>query len=435
MSRGRVEDSEERLVLGKVAKPRFFGGYIVAAAAFSAWVVGWGAYGTFGIFFKPVLTEFGWTRAETALAYSLAVMMQAVLAIPMGWLTDKLGPRIVVTVFGSSLGICYLLLSRVSTVWQFQINYSVLGAIGISAIFVPMMATMARWFVKRRGLMTGIVQAGSGIGGLILTPLAGWLILTHSWRFAYITLGLITLVGIIIPGLFLRRDPRDIGQLPDGASEVTTPGVHRQSLDLLRAGLSLREAIRTSQFWIIAGLFFSFGFCRSTFLAHIAMHVQDMGFSLADGANVLAAIYGSSIIGRIVMGRVADMIGNRLTFMISYAAMSVILIWGLMAEDLWGLYLFALVFGFSWGSQAVLRFAITSEAFGLVALGLVMGVLVFAEASAATFSSYFAGYIFDIVGSYQPAFLMSIAVSIMGILLAWLLKPTIRKGGVTREAL
>ena len=420
--------------LGRVAKPRFFYGYIVTAAGFSSFIIGATITSTFGVFFKPMLTEFGWTRAETVLAYSLLFIVHAVLGIVVGWLSDKIGPRIVVTVFGSFLGICYLLMSQVNAAWQFQLNYALLGAIGLSSFTVPIMSTVTRWFVRRRGMMIGIVQAGTGIGGLIFAPLAGWLILTSGWRSSYIILGIIVLVGIITSGLFLRRAPEEIGQLPDGATEVISSERDRQSSNL-QAGLSVRGAMRTSQFWMIAGLYFSFGFCRSTFLAHIAAHVQDLGFSLTDGANVLAVLTGASIIGRISMGRVADMIDNGPAFMVSYAAMTLILIWGLITEGLWGLFLFALVFGFSWGAQAVLRFAITSEAFGLVSLGAIMGVLTFAEASASGFGSYFAGYLFDVLHSYQPAFITSTALSAIGILLAWRLKLTVRERKITREKL
>jgi MFS family permease len=176
---------------------------------------------------------------------------------------------------------------------------------------------------------------------------------------------------------------------------------------------------------MIAGIYCSFGFCRATFLAHIPAHVQDLGFSLADGANVLAVITGSSMFSRIGMGRVADRMGNRKPFMISFAATTISLIWGLAADDLWKLYLFAFVFGVGWGNQAVLRFSLTSEVFGIASLGLVMGVLGVAESVAATFGSYFAGYIFDVFGSYQPVFWMGIGISVIGILLAWLLKPAI----------
>jgi len=178
---------------------------------------------------------------------------------------------------------------------------------------------------------------------------------------------------------------------------------------------------------MMAGIYSSFGFCRATFIAHIAAHVQDLGFSLTNGANVLAVLTGSSIIGRIGMGRVADMIGNRAAFMVSFAVTTIILTHGLVAQGLWELYLFGIVFGFAWGAQAVLRFAITSEVFGLVSLGLVMGVLGFAEYGTAAFGAYVAGYVFDVVRTYRPVFLMGMGVSGMGIIFAWLLKPAMRK--------
>ncbi|MBA7479202.1 L-lactate transporter [subsurface metagenome] len=412
----------------KKGQPKPFYGYIVTAAGLGTFLIGVGTQSSiFGVFFKPMLTEFSWTRAETALAFTLLLIVQAILAVTMGWLTDRFGPRVVVTIFGSFLGICYLLMSQINTIWQFQLNYALVGGIGMSALVVPVMATVARWFVKRRGLMTGIVQTGTGIGGVIFAPLAGWLILTYGWRSSYIVLGIIVLVGIITSGLFLRRDPKDIGQLPDGMSEVAASGVNQQSASTQEAGLPFLEAIRTSQFWMIAGLYFSFGFNRSAFLTHIAAHVQDLGFSLAAGANVLAACTGASIIGRIGMGRVADTIGNRKVLIIGFAATTAVLIWGLVTRDLWGLFLFALVFGFGWGTQAVTRFAITSESFGLASLGVMMGVLTLAEAVAAGFGSYFGGYIFDAVNSYQPIFFMGIALSIIAILLSWLLKPVVKR--------
>jgi MFS family permease len=275
--------------------------------------------------------------------------------------------------------------------------------------------------------MIGIVQAGNGIGGFIFPPLVGWLILTYGWRSAYTVLGIITFIGILIAGFCLRRDPRDIGQLPDGASVETVPEVKQLNPSFQAVGISLHKALHMKQFWVIAGLFSCFGFCRQAFPTHLAAHVQDLGFSLTDGANVLAVLIGSSMFSRVGMGRVADIVGNRPAFMISFAATALSLIWGMVTKDLWGLYLFAFVFGFGWGNQAVLRFALISEVFGLTSLGLIMGALGIAEQVAASFGSYIAGYIFDAVGDYQPVFWIGIGISIMGILLAWRLKPAIRK--------
>lgn len=408
----------------RTGEQRFFYGYVVTAAGFCVWMVGWGTYTPcFSIFFKPLIAEFGWSRAETSLAYSLSFIVQAALGIIMGWLTDKLGPRIMVTFLGSFLGICYLLMYYVNAVWQFQINYALLGGISVSTLTVPVMATVSRWFIKRRGLMIGIVQGGSSVGGFIFPPFVGWLILDYGWRSAYVVLGIITLIGIILPGLFLRRDPKDAGQLPDGVSEMMASEVEVKKPNVQGTELTLREAILTRQFWMIAGIYCSFGFCRSTFLAHIGAHVQDLGFSIVEAAKVLSIIAIASMIGRVGMGRVADTIGNRTAFMISFAGTTFTLILGLIAKDLWMLYIFAFIFGFGWGAEAVLRFALTSEVFGLVSLGLFMGALGAAESCAATFGSYFAGYLFDLFGSYQLIFWMGIGVSMMGTLLAWLLKP------------
>ncbi len=412
------------LMPGIRGEKKFFYGYVVAAAGFGIWLIGWGIYTpSFSVFFKPLLAEFGWSRAETSLAYSLSFLVQAGVAVGMGWLTDRIGPRVVMTVLGSLLGICYLLMSQVTDLWQFQINYALVGGIGVSTLTVPVMVTVSRWFIKKRALMIGIVQAGNGIGGFIFPPLAGWLILAYGWRSAYAVFGIIALSGIMIAGLFLKRDPSVTGQLPDGGNVPLGVDGKRSSSGSHETGVSLREAVHTRPFWMIAGMYCSFGFCRSTFLAHIPAHVQDLGFSLADGANILAVITGASMFGRVGMGRVADKIGNRKAFMISFAVTTISLLWGLAANDLWKLYLFAFAFGVGWGNQAVLRFSLTSEVFGVASLGLVMGIFGVAESVAATFGSYLAGYIFDVFGSYQPVFCLGTGISAIGILLAWRLKP------------
>ncbi|MFH1124500.1 MAG: MFS transporter, partial [Pseudomonadota bacterium] len=287
--------------------------------------------------------------------------------------------------------------------------------------------TVSRWFVKRRGLMIGTVQAGMGLGGFIFSPLAGWLILSYGWRSAYMGLGIIALVGMVVGGLFLRRDPREKGQLPDGEGVATVPGKKTSQPSVQTVGLSLREAIRTRSFWMIAGLYAVFGFCRSTYTAHLAAHVQDSGFSLADGANVLAVVVGASVFGRIGLGRVADVIGNRRGFMISFGTTALALLWLLVSMELWMFFVFAFVYGVAWGNQAVLRFAIASEYFGLASLGLIMGVLGVGESVAAMLGSFIAGYSFDVFGNYNVMFFVGIGVSTAGIILAWLLKPATAK--------
>ena len=404
--------------------PRLFYGYIVAGAGFITWFIGWGAYALcFGVFFKPLLTEFHWTRAETSLAYSLSLFIQASLGIVMGWLTDRLGPRFVVAFFGSFLGWAFLLISRMETLWQFIVFYGLVGGIGASVLNIPIMATISRWFVKRRGLMTGIVQAGAGIGGFLLAPLSGWLILHYGWRTASIILGAATAALMILAGLFLIRDPGDIGLSPDGLGPKIPQGAGSFNKARQPSSPFTGRMFKTAPFWMLAIVFASFGYFRSTFTAHTAAHVQDLGFSLSDGAHILAVIALASIIGRIGMGRLGDIIGTRRTVIASFALSSLVILWLILSGRLWQLYVFGIVYGFGWGAIAVLRFAITAEVFGLASVGFIMGILGFCESLAATFSSYFGGFLFDRSGSYKTAFIVCTAVSVLGLVMSWRLKP------------
>jgi MFS family permease len=410
-------------------KDRSFSGYAITAAGFSIWFIGWGTFTPcFSVFLKPLLTEFNWSRADASIAYALAFLVQAVSALFMGWLTDRFGPRFVVMSFGSLLGLCYLLMTWVDSLWQFQLNFGLLAGIGSSTITVPVMATLSRWFDRKRNLMIGIVQAGMGAGGMIFPPLAGWLIIRYGWRTAYFVLGVTTLAGMVTAGSFLKRDPGEAGQVPDGVTSPEKPRAVEQDRASSNGGFTLARAFQTREFWIIAGLFLTFGFCRSAFTAHITAHVQDLGFTLADGANILAVIVGASMFGRVGMGRLADMIGNKPSFIFSFALTTVSLIIGLAAKDLWLLYVFAFLFGAAWGNQAVLRFSLPSEVFGVASLGVLLGALGMAESGAATFGSYYAGHIFDVFGTYSPVFWIGIGASLAGTLLAAMLKPSRRRG-------
>ncbi len=403
-------------------KPRFFYGYIIVGAAFLIMVVMFGTMYSFGVFFKPVLTEFGWTRAATSGAYSLNMVLIGLLAIIAGRLTDRFGPRLVITACGLSLGLGYLLMSQVSAIWQLYLFFGVLVGIGTSG-YVPLMSTVARWFVKRRGLMTGIAVSGIGAGTVIMPPVATQLISIYGWRTSYIIVGCVALVIIVIGAQFLRRDPRQVGQLPYGAGEVKAEG-----LDSGARGFSLQEAIRTGQFWIFSAAMFLFLFSQQTMMVHIVSHATDLGISAILAANILAIIGGLSIGGRIGMGSAGDRIGNKLAFIIIFILASVALFWLQVAQELWMLYLFAVVFGFAYGGQAALMSPIIAELFGLRAHGAVLGMLLFVTLIGGALGPLVTGRIFDVTDSYYLAFSICAGLMVIGLILVSLLKPPRREG-------
>ena len=270
----------------------------------------------------------------------------------------------------------------------------------------------------------GIVVSGIGFGTLIIPPLASWLISAYDWRTAYRILGIIGSVLIILAAQFLRRDPAQMGQLPYGES-----GVKQQSPAIEAEGFSLREAIHTRQLWILCAMLACFGLCLQTIMVHINPHATDLGISAISAANILAIIGGATIAGRIMMGSAGDRIGNKAAIIICFVLLSVDLFWLQLAKMVWMLYLFAAIFGFGYGGFIALMSPMVAELFGLSSHGIIFGVVNFSSVIGETVGPLLAGHIFDITSSYHLAFLVCAAISIVGLILISLLKPTTGEGG------
>lgn len=404
--------------MDKNSKPKFFYGYIVVGASFLSMTLMWGISYSFGIFFKPLIAEFGWTRAATSGAYALSMLLAGLLSIVAGKLTDKFGPKVVVTACGFLIGLGCLLVSQVTTIWQFYLFYGVLIGAGLGGALAPMMATVARWFVKRRGMMTGITVSGLGMGTFIVPPIANWLISSYGWRTSYIVAGVAILLVVMSAAQLLKRDPGQIGQLPYGGTEAKA-----DSLSLAAKGLSLRQVMRTRQLWLLCTAAFFFGVAIQILMVHIVPHATDLGISAASSAILLSLIGGVGTIARVVMGTIGDKTTNKLVFLISYGLAAVALFWLLAAEELWMLYLFVIVFGFGYGGIAVLVSPVTAEHFGLRSIGIILGIILFACAIGETIGPIWAGYVFDVTGSYNLAFLVSAILTALSVLLILMLKP------------
>ena len=414
----------ENLYLAENRPPRLFYGYLVVLVAFFTMVVMWGTFYTFGVFFKPLSADFGWTRAMTSGAFSLYMILHGFGSIFAGRLNDRFGPRIVMTTCGFFLGLGYLLMSQISSIWQLYLFYGVIIAIGMSAGFVPMVSTTARWFVRRRGLMTGIVAAGIGAGTMIMPPVANWLISNYEWRISYTIISGMILVLVIIAAQFLRRDPSQMGLLPWGADEVK-----EQESNLQAQGFSFREAIHARQFWMLGTMLFCLLFGVNTVMVHIVNYATDMGISAASATSILTIIGGLGVAGRIIMGSATDRIGSKKAFIIGFILMSVALFWLMATKGLWMFYLFAAIFGFGYGGLIALQSIIVAELFGLSSVGEVLGGVLCVGAIGGAIGPVLAGHIFDITHSYQLAFLICVILCVVGTILTSLLRPV---GGIRR---
>ena len=399
-------------------KNKLFYGYVVVAATVGIAMLAWGSNRTFGVFLEPMLNEFGWTRAGISGAFTLGMIIMGLFAIAAGRLTDRFGPRVVMIGCGLCLGLGYILVSQVGAIWQFYLFYGLIAGIGMSGFWAPLMSMVARWFVKRRALMSGILAAGPALG-IVIMPLAfSLLISAYGWRISYIILGSVVLVLIVLAALFLRRDPGEMGLLPYGVDEGKAGG-----MDLQAEGLSLGEAVRTRQFWLLSTVTFCDFFLINVIVVHIVIYTIGLGIPATAAASVLSVAAGVSIPARIIMGGVADRIGNRSALMIVLIVSVVAFLLLLVARELWMLYLFAVLYGVGLWAASAITSPLTADLFGLKSHGTILACTVLVSAVGGAIGPVVVGHIFDVTGSYQLGFILCVALSITGLITIMLLRP------------
>jgi MFS family permease len=396
-----------------------FYGYVVVLAALLIMAVSSGAVFSFSVFFATLQAEFGWTRAVTSAAFSLNMVVQGVLAIAVGRLNDRFGPRIIVTVCGLLMGLGFALVSRVDTVWQLYLLYGLLIGAGVSGGPVPLMSTVARWFRSRRGMMTGIVMAGVGFGTMLVPPFAGWLIRTVSWRSSFVVVGLLLMVAIPVAAQFLKRDPAQMGLEPLGSNEV----IKEAQTPAATQGLPFSDAIRTRQLWLLIIAFAGFGFTAHSVMVHVVVHATGLGLSATTAAGLMTAIGATGVVGRVGIGSLADRHGAKRLMSTQFVLLSLSLFWLAIAGDTWSIFACALAFGFAFGGIVPLNSHIIAEMFGLRAHGAVLGATGLSIGIGSAIGPVFTGHCFDVLGSYTAPFLTCGAVSAAAAMLVCLVRP------------
>jgi len=409
---------------------KLFYGYTIVASGFSIQAIGVGTFVAFGIFFKPLLTDFDWSRATISGAQSMVMVVAGLSAMFLGRLNDKFSPRILMTAGGLCCGLGVLLMSVLSNVWQLYLYYGMLFGIGYSAIDIIPLTTVARWFIRRRGMMTGILKVGTGAGQLVIPILASVLIAIYGWRTSYIIIGAIVMFLLIIIGQLLRRDPASKGLLPDGDRMTQTV-----SLKPIENGSHPHEALRTRQFWTIGMAYIFTMYTLLTIMLHIVPHATDIRISGTLAASVLSVIGGISMAGRFVIGATIDRIGSKSSMVICLVLLISALLWLQLASELWMLYLFAIVYGFSHGGLCTVISPIVAEYFGLRSHGALFGIIYFISMVGGATGPVIAGYIFDITTSYNLAFWICTASSAIALGLILSLRTISKDKEITRESL
>ena len=384
-------------------------------------MVNGGIFISFSIFFKAVALDFDWSRGGFAGNYTVMLLAYAPAAIFAGRLADRRGPRPILLVAALLIGLGFAGCSWAPNMVSITLSYITIG-LGLGATLALPLATIQRWFLRWRGPMVGMVAAGTGIGGFIFAPLVNSLISLYDWRAAYLIIGVVFGGATAVSAAFLIAEPRVKKLMPFGNKEQT-PGSGTLLHDGVLSAMTLAQASRFGTFWGMATLHI-LSFMPTFFInSHLVPYVTDQGISAATGAQGLGLMAGMSVVGRLAMSWLATRIGWMKSLTISYFAASICIIWLIFVAEPGAFYLFAVIYGFFWGSTLALLGGAIGFFFGLSALSQLIGFLLGLGVFVGALSPFLSGLSFDQTGSYLTAMVAAAFFFAAAGLLSLLLRP------------
>jgi len=377
---------------------------------------------SFGIFFAPLIEDMGWSRAATSAAFSINILTGGFFGIIGGWLNDRLGPRFVLPLLGLLSCLGYYFVAQMNEIWQFYLFFGLLVGMGTN-VFVPCMSTIARWFVKRRGMMSGIAFSGSGFGLIVLPLMINWFINIYDWHTSLIFMSAVLLLISILAVILMRTDPYKMGLTPYGYEKTSPESNSSIKFDMLSR--TVGEALKTRAFWLFAFSLMCFGFCYFAFQVHINVHAIDSGISSTAAASILTVIGIATIIGQLGLSGLGDKFGFKKLFATGVIMVILGIIVILFARDLWMFYIFGAFLGCSFGVAATQESPITAWLFGLANHGTILGIFAFSFTVGSSIGPLIFGSIYDSTGSYQTAFYIALVLAGCSLILSLFLKRSI----------
>ncbi len=362
--------------------------------------------------------QFGWPKAQLGLALTLTRVESGLIGPLEGYLVDKVGTRRMVFIGLAILGGAWIFFSRVENLWMFYAAY-VLMAVGQGlGSWIPLMTMLNKWFVRRRSSAIGWANVVSRFGALLLVPAIAWCVADVPGRIGWQMTAFIIGIGILVLAaplaILIRNDPRDYGEVPDGAAlrpaaaTAAGPAAPRQQ------DMTAAEALRTPAFWLIA---FGHGFTSMVILAimtYLGLLMVDKGYALQDAGWVVSAYTGVAMVFQLVGGYSGDRMSKRvaLAFFTCVQAAGVLVL--VQAQTLHMFYAFAVLFGAGFGGRNPLTVAIRADYFGTASFGKILGFSTVPMNLLLLTASPFTGWMYDRYGSYELAFLILAGLNLVG---------------------
>ena len=367
-----------------------------------------GAVGGIGMWAYTVVlpaveSDFGVDRAAASLPFTMTMVGFALGNVIVGRFVDRMGIVVPSIVAAVTLGAGFMLSALASEIWQFTAVHGLLIGMGMSATFGPLIADVSHWFDRRRGFAVAVVASGNYIAGTVWPPLLQSFVETEGWRVTYVGVG-IACIALMVPLILLLRRPT-----PGSAGADADDGAHAPTR-LLDIDLSPRAL---QMMLAIAGV----GCCVAMSMpqVHIVAYCVELGFGAARGAEMLSLMLAGGIASRVASGVLADYIGGVRTLLLSSALQCVALVFYLPFDGLASLYVVSLIFGLSQGGIIPNYVIIIREYMPAREAGQRVGVVIMATIVGMAIGGWLSGWIYDLTGSYQAAFLNGIVWNLLNI--------------------
>ena len=406
----------------------FLGWRMVAVAFLVDFIaVGFFFY-SYGIFFKAIAVEFGDSRFGVSIGVTVTQGVGALLAPFIGRALDRFPLKNVMACGAISMGTGFGLLGLVQTPLQF---YLVLGVfVGFGAGAMGQLATsklVSNWFVLKRGSALGIAATGISVSGVIMPAISAWIIATFGWREAFMTYGLITFLVVVpvVLRLVISR-PEDVGLLPDGATE-------KDSLPPPKPPLRTRDFLSQPNFWVlltVIGLLFCI---QSATLIHMVPKLTDSGLSLVAASGIASATAGFGIMGKLIFGALVDRWDVRHALWLGIGFQFVGQLMMVFMDGHLAFLIGACFFGFGMGGVVPMQGAVVGAAFGRESFGRVLGAMRPPMAVLHLAGTPFAGWVYDVTGSYRPASLTFLVLYLIAAVVVLALKVETRSKNRSRQ--
>ena len=402
-----------------MARRPFFYGYVIVALCLFNMMLLRGILASFAVFNIALLETFRWSRAATGTIASVNGIFYSFSSPLVGWAYDRLGPRIIMPLGGALIGAGLLVSGVSATLWHFYLGWGLLVGLGIGCIgFVSNTALLSHWFRRRRGAAIGVATMGLGFG-ILVVPVVQAVITRYGWRTAMVLLGVVVLATIVpLNALFQRRQPEDIGQLPDGdpmgAEDQPPAPAERAAEEVVREVVperdwTLMDAFGSFPFWAIAVGHLGLGTGLALMYTHAVAHLVHVGLAKQLAANAFSLVGVARIPSTAIWGFISDRLGRDRAYLLG-TLFTLGGIWVLMIlsadAPAWRFVAFAVLYGVGHSSGNPTFGSTIADIFGGKNVGTIFGWLEITFGLGVAAGSWFGGYAFDWTGSYQYAWVL-----------------------------